>query len=129
MDKTAQSSDSPAVLTCRLPDGTELSRLGMGAMRLPQTAPGFAGPIDEPRATELVDYCMQHGVNYYDTAYIYHGGASAGSPRCPKSSSRRRAWAADRARGTACRESTCPRSWPRWRALSQRRPRRSEPHA
>ena len=88
MDKTAQSSDSPAVLTCRLPDGTELSRLGMGAMRLPQTAPGFAGPIDEPRATELVDYCMQHGVNYYDTAYIYHGGASAGSPRCPKSSSR-----------------------------------------
>lgn len=76
MDKTAQSSDSPAVLTCRLPDGTELSRLGMGAMRLPQTAPGLAGPIDEPRATELVDYCMQHGVNYYDTAYIYHGGAS-----------------------------------------------------
>lgn len=99
MDKTAQSSDSPAVLTCRLPDGTE-----------------------------LVDYYMQHGVNYYDTAYIYHGGASTGSPRCPKSS-RQRAWAANRARGTAHRESTCPQSWPRWRGLSQRRPRRSEPHA
>lgn len=56
--------------------GTALSKLGMGAMRLPQTEPGFAKPIDEPKALELIDYCMTHGVNYYDTAYIYHGGKS-----------------------------------------------------
>ena len=53
-----------------------LSKLGLGAMRLPQTEAGFAGPIDEPKAQELIDYCMAHGVNYYDTAYIYHGGNS-----------------------------------------------------
>ena len=48
----------------------------MGAMRLPQTEEGFAKPIDEPRAQEIIDYCIQHGVNYFDTAYIYHGGQS-----------------------------------------------------
>ena len=53
-----------------------LSQLGMGAMRLPQTEPGFAKPIDEPKAMELIDYCIAHGVNYFDTAYIYHMGQS-----------------------------------------------------
>ena len=48
----------------------------MGAMRLPQTEEGFAKPIDRAAAEELIDYCMAHGVNYYDTAYIYHGGQS-----------------------------------------------------
>ncbi|WP_346697627.1 aldo/keto reductase [Catenibacillus scindens] len=57
-------------------DNIKLSKLGLGAMRLPQTEPGFAGPIDEPKAQEVIDYCMAHGVNYYDTAYIYHGGKS-----------------------------------------------------
>ena len=54
----------------------KLSKLGFGAMRLPQTAPGFAGPIDEPQARAIIDRCMAQGVNYYDTAYIYHGGNS-----------------------------------------------------
>ena len=45
-------------------------------MRLPQTEEGFAKPINEPRAQEIIDYCIQHGVNYFDTAYIYHGGQS-----------------------------------------------------
>lgn len=57
-------------------DDIKLSKLGLGAMRLPQTEPGFAKPIDVQKARELVDYCMAHGVNYYDTAYIYHGGKS-----------------------------------------------------
>ena len=57
-------------------DGIRLSPLGMGAMRLPQTEEGFAKPINEPRAQEIIDYCIQHGVNYFDTAYIYHGGQS-----------------------------------------------------
>ena len=57
-------------------DGIRLSPLGMGAMRLPQTEEGFAKPIDEPRAQEIIDYYIQHGVNYFDTAYIYHGGQS-----------------------------------------------------
>ena len=57
-------------------NGIKLSKLGLGAMRLPQTEPGFAKPIDQAKADELIDYCMAHGVNYYDTAYIYHGGKS-----------------------------------------------------
>lgn len=57
-------------------DNIRLSQLGMGAMRLPQTEPGFAKPIDEPMATELIDYCISHGINYFDTAYIYHMGQS-----------------------------------------------------
>ena len=57
-------------------DHVKLSKLGLGAMRLPQTEPGFAKPIDVPKARELIDYCMAQGVNYYDTAYIYHGGNS-----------------------------------------------------
>lgn len=56
--------------------GVNLSMLGMGAMRLPQTEEGFAKPIDTPRAEDIIDYCMENGVNYYDTAYIYHGGNS-----------------------------------------------------
>lgn len=57
-------------------NGIKLSKLGLGAMRLPQTEPGFAKPIDQAKTDELIDYCMAHGVNYYDTAYIYHGGKS-----------------------------------------------------
>ena len=48
-------------------DKVKLSKLGLGAMRLPQTEPGFAGPIDKRKAQEVIDYCMAHGVNYYDT--------------------------------------------------------------
>jgi predicted aldo/keto reductase-like oxidoreductase len=51
-----------------------LSRLGMGNMRLPTT--GEHGPIDREKAQEIVDYAISHGINYFDTAYIYHGGES-----------------------------------------------------
>lgn len=57
-------------------ENIELSKLGLGAIRLPQTAPGFAGPIDEPQTQKIIDHCMALGVNYYDTAYIYHSGKS-----------------------------------------------------
>lgn len=53
----------------------KLSRLGMGNMRLP-ILDGDASRIDVPKARALVDRCMAGGVNYYDTAYIYHGGQS-----------------------------------------------------
>lgn len=57
-------------------ENVNLSTLGMGAMRLPQTEEGFGKPINESYAEEIIDYCMEHGINYYDTAYIYHGGNS-----------------------------------------------------
>lgn len=54
----------------------KLSRLGMGAMRFPTTDGLPMGPIDYEKAQEMIDYCMEKGINYYDTAYIYHGGDS-----------------------------------------------------
>ncbi len=52
-----------------------LSTLGMGNMRLP-TINGQREVIDEEKARQIIEYAYEHGVNYYDTAYRYHGGAS-----------------------------------------------------
>ncbi len=49
-----------------------LSRLGMGNMRLPMRD----GAIDEEKAQEIIDYAMAHGINYYDTAWVYNDGGS-----------------------------------------------------
>ena len=51
----------------------ELSSLGMGNMRLPVNANGH---IDEAAALEMIEYCFSQGINYFDTAYRYHGGES-----------------------------------------------------
>lgn len=56
-------------------DGIRLSRLGMGAMRLPVVGED-QGNIDYEKAKELIDYAYKQGVNYYDTAYIYHNQKS-----------------------------------------------------
>lgn len=53
----------------------ELSALGMGAMRLP-VFDGDDAKIDEAAAAKMVDYAMKQGINYYDTAWGYHGGNS-----------------------------------------------------
>ena len=55
--------------------GVKVSALGMGNMRLP-TVDGQDSRIDTEKAQEIIDYAMSHGINYYDTAYRYHGGQS-----------------------------------------------------
>jgi len=53
--------------------GLELSALGFGAMRLPLLE---SGEIDVQQTEEMVRYAMEHGINYFDTAYPYHNGQS-----------------------------------------------------
>ena len=55
--------------------GEKVSALGMGNMRLP-TFDGVEKNVDREKSQEIIDYAMSHGINYYDTAYRYHGGES-----------------------------------------------------
>ena len=55
--------------------GLKLSSLGFGAMRLP-VIDGVDENIDEPAALEMVAYAYDNGINYFDTAWGYHGGNS-----------------------------------------------------
>ena len=50
-----------------------LSALGFGMMRLPLNEDKS---IDEPQVFQMVDYALEHGINYFDTAYPYHGSKS-----------------------------------------------------
>ena len=52
--------------------GMKLSALGFGAMRLPVIG-GDDSKIDEAAALQMVDTAMAGGINYYDTAWGYHG--------------------------------------------------------
>jgi predicted aldo/keto reductase-like oxidoreductase len=62
----------------------KVSKLGFGCMRLP-LLPGSEDiknffersiAIDEEKAFEMIDYAFEHGINYFDSAYLYHGGKS-----------------------------------------------------
>ncbi len=50
-----------------------LSALGLGCMRLPTNEDGS---VDVEATREMVDTAMREGINYYDTAWGYHGGRS-----------------------------------------------------
>ena len=53
----------------------EVSLLGMGAMRLPETEDG---QINEPEAVDIIRSAIDAGINYVDTAFGYHNGKSEG---------------------------------------------------
>ena len=58
----------------------KVSILGYGCMRLPTIAKSSArdsdDEIDQEMVNRLTDYAIEHGVNYFDTAYPYHNGQS-----------------------------------------------------
>ena len=55
--------------------GEEIARLGFGAMRLP-VIDGDQAKVDQAQLDAMVDAAREAGVNYFDTAYPYHGGMS-----------------------------------------------------
>ena len=52
--------------------GIKTKLLGFGCMRFPT----INGEIDEAKAEEMIDTAYKAGVNYFDTAYVYHNGKS-----------------------------------------------------
>ena len=63
----------------RRPFGTdpsrEISLLGCGGVRL-CVERNNQNRIDRELATKIFGYCYRHGVNFFDTGYLYHGGDS-----------------------------------------------------
>ncbi|MDP4153004.1 MAG: aldo/keto reductase [Bacillota bacterium] len=60
--------------------GLKVSRFGLGTMRLPilPEAGGDANSekIDKEKAIAMIRYAADNGVNYFDTAHMYHNHAS-----------------------------------------------------
>lgn len=52
-----------------------MPKLGMGMMRLPLRDE----IIDIEQVKRMVDHYLENGLNYFDTAYVYHGGKSEGA--------------------------------------------------
>ena len=53
--------------------GQKVSLLGMGTMRLPVTEDG---QVDREAAISMIRHSIDEGINYMDTAYMYHDGES-----------------------------------------------------
>ncbi len=53
-------------------DLSKMPKLGFGLMRLPEND----GVIDHEQVCKMVDKYLEAGLNYFDTAYVYHGGKS-----------------------------------------------------
>jgi len=59
--------------------GWKVSALGFGCMRLPShDGRPFSGKIRQRESVKMIRYAIEHGVNYIDTAYVYHEGKSEG---------------------------------------------------
>ena len=56
--------------------GKKLSLLGFGTMRLPLIPGGSVADIDQEQVDKMVAYALENGVNFFDTAYPYHGSMS-----------------------------------------------------
>jgi len=50
----------------------KVPKLGFGMMRMPE----INGEIDIEQVKQMVDHYMDAGMNYFDTAWFYHGGKS-----------------------------------------------------
>ena len=51
----------------------EQKKLGFGLMRLPLLNPNDDSSIDIEKTKEMVDYFLEQGFTYFDTAWMYCG--------------------------------------------------------
>ncbi|MDY5969098.1 MAG: aldo/keto reductase [Bacteroidales bacterium] len=58
--------------------GEEVSLIGYGCMRLPTVNGQKDGEYDQEAVNSQVDYALEHGINYFDTAPVYCKGQSEG---------------------------------------------------
>ncbi|MCD8208152.1 MAG: aldo/keto reductase, partial [Bacteroidales bacterium] len=56
--------------------GDKVSLLGYGCMRWPEKTVNGQKELDQDAINRLVDYAIEHGVNYFDTAPMYNAGLS-----------------------------------------------------
>lgn len=54
----------------------KVSALGLGCMRLKTVREDGKSRIDRSNLEEMIKYAVSRGVNYFDTAYMYHDGES-----------------------------------------------------
>jgi hypothetical protein len=55
-------------------DKRKVSILGFGCMRLPTDTGAQTGIVDEKEAARIIHYGIDNGINYVDTAKVYHNG-------------------------------------------------------
>ena len=53
-----------------------MKNMGFGMMRLPQLDENDFSSVDFEQVKKMADVYMEHGFNYFDTAYAYHDGVS-----------------------------------------------------
>ena len=66
-DKKGKQADNRMTYRVQHGSGEQVSLLGFGMMRLPN---------NQDEVNQMVDYAIEHGVNYFDTAPMYMGGQS-----------------------------------------------------
>ncbi len=82
IDSNIASDKKDGAMTYRTTPSTgdKVSILGYGMMRLPtkkiKTDNGVTDEIDQDEVNRLVDYALEHGVNYFDTSPVYCQGKS-----------------------------------------------------
>lgn len=79
-EKAGKQTMGEMTYRTNLKTGDKVSLLGYGMMRLPTMSGSSArenrDKIDQEQVNKLVDYAMEHGVNYFDTSPAYCQGHS-----------------------------------------------------
>ena len=73
--KEEKSASGTMAMRTNRGNGDKISLLGYGCMRWPEIKDENGKKIVDQEATNrLVDYALEHGVNYFDAAPMYHNG-------------------------------------------------------